>query len=404
MTRSESQSTPTKQPSIGEIFRTYGPTYREKYAKQMHPEQLQAMAAIETCRTAKAGSTIYRCQQCGGYHHTPQSCGNRHCPTCQGANARRWLDAQLEKLLPCVYFMMTFTVPASIRRFIRSHPKECYRAMLVSAKHAITTLAKNPKYVGSANVGITGVLHTWGRDLNYHPHTHWIVPGGALSQDGEEWLPSRVDFFVPVTAASKIYRAKFAAEMKRCGLLAKIPSKVWKQPWNVNCKAVGDGRRALGYLAPYVFRVAIGNRRIVNVEPGPDGKGLVTFTYRKTGSNRLRKMTVTAEEFIRRFLQHVLPRGFQKVRHYGFAHPRSKTDWEQLSMLVTVTLNLVYVLTVQAKPEPQRTIFACPDCGGELRFFDRTPSERERQRAANQENVSEFAKDFEAFRGVPNSS
>jgi hypothetical protein len=404
MTRSESQSTATLSPTIGEIFRTYGPAYREKYAKKMHPEQLQAMAAIERCRTAEAGSTIFRCASCGGYHSSPQSCGNRHCPTCQGANARRWLDAQLEKLLPCVYFMMTFTVPASIRRFIRSHPKECYRALLVSAKHAIVTLAKNPKYVGSANVGITGVLHTWGRSLSYHPHTHWIVPGGAISQDGNEWLPSRVDFFVPIYAASKIYRAKFAEEMKRCGLLAKIPAKVWKQRWNVNCKAVGDGRSALGYLAPYVFRVAIGNRRIIKVEPGPDGKGLVTFTYRKTGSNRLRSLPVTAEEFIRRFLQHVLPRGLQKVRHYGFAHPRSKTNWEQLSMMVTVTLNLVYVITVQAKPERLRATLKCPDCGGELRFFDRKPSEQERQRSLMGGITSEFAKDFEAFRGTPNSS
>jgi Putative transposase len=240
--------------------------------------------------------------------------------------------------------------------------------------------------------------------LSYHPHTHWIVPGGAISQDGDEWLPSRTDFFVPVHAASEIYRAKFAEEMKRCGLLAKIPAKAWKQRWNVNCKAVGDGRSALGYLAPYVFRVAIGNRRIVKVEPGPDGKGLVTFAYRKTGSNRLRAMTVSAEEFIRRFLQHVLPRGFQKVRHYGFSHPRSKTNWEQLSMLVTVTLNLVYVLTVQAKPERPRSKLSCPDCGGELRFFDRTPSEQERQRATIGGITSEFAKDFEAFHGTPNSS
>jgi len=404
MIRSESQPTATTQPTIGEIFRTYGPAYRAKYAKQMHPEQLQAMHAIERCRTVKAGSTIFRCLSCGGFHHTLRSCGNRHCPTCQGTNAKRWLDAQLEKLLPCVYFMMTFTVPASIRSFIRSHPKECYRAMLVAAKHAIMTLAKNPKYVGSANVGITGVLHTWGRNLSYHPHTHWIVPGGAISQDGQEWLPSRVDFFVPVHAASKIYRGKFAAEMKRCGLLAKIPSKVWKQPWNVNCQAVGDGRSALGYLAPYVFRVAIGNRRIVKVEPGPDGNGRVTFTYRKTGSNRLRAMTVATEEFIRRFLQHVLPSGFQKVRHYGFAHPRSKTDWENLSMLVTVTLNLVYVLTVQAKPERQRATLKCPDCGGELQFFDLTPSERESQRAAQRTIHSEFAKDFERFREFTNSS
>ena len=269
--------------------------------------------------------------------------------------------------------MMTFTVPATFRPFVRSHPKECYRAMFIAAKHAIMKLAADPKYVGSSNVGLTGVLHTWGRDLNYHPHTHWIVPGGAVSEDGQQWLASGQDYFINVRAASKIYRAKFAEEMSRCGLLAKIPKRVWEHNWNVDCKSVGDGRMSLKYLAPYVFRVAIGNRRIVKVEPGPDDQGKVTFTVRKSGTNDYVPIPVSAEEFIRRFLQHVLPRGFQKVRHFGFAHPRSKTDWEWLSMLVTVTLNMVYVLTVVAKPVRVKRVLICPDCGGELQLVGVLP-------------------------------
>ena len=351
----------------------YGPAYRQKYADRMHPDQLLTMAAIESCRTPQAGSVVYRCLQCDQYHRVPRSCGNRHCPTCQGEKAHVWLSNQLEKLLPCPYFMMTFTVPATFRPFVRSHPKECYRAMFIAAKHAIMTLAADPKYVGSSNVGITGVLHTWGRDLNYHPHTHWIVPGGAISEDGQQWLPSGQDYFINVKAASKIYRAKFAAEMKRCGLLVKIPTRVWEQKWNVNCKSVGDGRKALKYLAPYVFRVAIGNRRIMKVEPGPDGQGKVIFTVRKSGTNHYVPIPVSAEEFIRRFLQHVLPRGFQKVRHVGFAHPRSKTDWEWLAMLVTVTLNMVYVLTVGAKPVRVKRVLTCPNCGGELQLVGVLP-------------------------------
>jgi len=244
---------------------------------------------------------------------------------------------QLAQLLPCSYFILTFTVPAEFRRFVRSQPRECYKALFKATKQTLFKLAKDPKYIGSSNLGLTGVLHTWGRDLNYHPHLHFIVPGGAIGEDGTSWLASRVDFLIPVRAASIIFRAKYKAIMKRCGLLAEIPEEVWSKDWIVNSKAVGDGRLALKYLAPYVFRVAISNSRIVRVEPGPDDAGLVTFTFRKSGTNAYKPMTVSAEEFIRRFLQHVLPSGFQKVRHFGFAHPRAKTNWDWLSMLITVT-------------------------------------------------------------------
>ncbi len=238
--------------------------------------------------------------------------------------------------------------------------------MFDASAATLIKLARNPKSVGAGKLGFTGVLHTWGRSLCYHPHVHFIVPGGAIGDDRQSWLSSRVDFFVPVRAASVIYQTKFKEAMRQSGLLDKIPDEVWSKCWIVNSKPVGDGRRALQYLAPYVFRVAINNRRIVKVESGPDGLGQVTFAYRKSGSRRYRRMTVTAEEFVRRFLQHVLPSGFQKVRHYGFSHPRHKLDREWLAMLVTVTLNMVYVLTVMARPLPIKHSPACPDCGGPL--------------------------------------
>ena len=214
--------------------------------------------------------------------------------------------------------------------------------------------------------------------MNYHPHVHFIVPGGALSEDGQEWLPSRVDFFVPVKAASAIYRAKFLDCLAASGLADQAREAVGSKNWVVHSQAVGDGRRALRYLAPYVYRVAISNRRLVKCEPGPDGLGRVTFTYRKSGSRRSRAMTVTAEEFIRRFLQHVLPRGFQKVRHYGFAHPRHRIDLEWLQMLVTVTLNFVYVLLVAAKPLPVPHRPTCPKCGAELTYVGFIPAQEGR--------------------------
>jgi hypothetical protein len=215
-------------------------------------------------------------------------------------------------------------------------------------------------------LGFTGVLHTWGRTLCFHPHVHFIVPGGALSADGQQWLSSRADFLIPVKAASLLFRAKFRQRLEQAGLLGEVPGAAWQNNWVVHSQPVGDGRQALRYLAPYVYRVAIGQRRVVNCEPGPDGLGRVTFTYRKRGSRRERQLTVTADEFIRRFLHHVLPRGFQKVRHFGFAHPRRRINREWLKMLVTLTLNLVFVLLVAAPQLPSKPAPRCAHCGGEL--------------------------------------
>ena len=373
----------TARPTIGQILRQYGPAYRAKYAARMNRDQLRVMHQLERCRTGGLGYALYRCDACGTEHAMPQSCGNRHCPQCQGHKAKQWLQKQLAKLLPCAYFLITFTVPQELRRIIRAHRRECYRAMFEAAAATLRELATNPKFVGSSRLGFTGVLHTWGRDVNYHPHVHFIVPGGALSEDGQEWLPSRADFFVPVKAASTIYRAKFLAGLTSSGLADRVRQAVGDKNWVVHSQAVGDGRRALRYLAPYVYRVAISNRRLVKCEPGPDGLGRVTFTYRKSGSRRSRVMTVTAEEFIRRFLQHVLPRGFQKVRHFGFAHPRSRVDLEWLQMLVTVTLNSVYVLLVAAKPVPLPYLPTCPKCGAELTYVGFVPTQEGRGGSSN---------------------
>ena len=314
----------------------------------MSLDQVKTLHALSHCRTEVAGSILYRCTQCAKMHQVPKSCGNRHCPTCQGSKAKAWLEDQQARLLSCAYFMITFTVPKEFRPFMRSHPKECYRAIFEAARLSLVKLAKDPRFIGSGNIGMTGVLHTWGRDLNYHPHVHFIVPGGAISKSGTEWLSSRSDFFVPVFALSKIYRAKYKELMKRCGLLDKIIRRVWQKDWNVNSMAVGDGRSSLRYLAPYVFRVAIGNHRIKEVKCHADGTGSVTFTYKPSGERRYRKMTVTAEEFIRRFLQHVLPTGFQKVCHFGFMHKRSKIRRDWLSMLVTVTVSISVAPTPSA--------------------------------------------------------
>jgi hypothetical protein len=220
----------------------------------------------------------------------------------------------------------------------------------------------NPKYVGAAQAGFFGVLHTWGRTLEYHPHVHCVVPGGGLSGDGTEWLPSHSHFLVPVHALSALFGAKFRDALDRAGVLAQIDPAVWNRDWVVHSQAVGDGRASLKYLAPYVFRVAISDARIVSCD---DGK--VTFSYRKSGSNRWRKMTVDGSEFVRRFLQHVLPAGFQKVRHYGFLSPNSRLSLDLVRWLIALCQGLIFVLrgpllqNAPARPRPR-----CAACGGAM--------------------------------------
>ena len=210
---------------------------------------------IARCRTGELGTVVYRCEHCQRTHSIGRSCGNRHCPACQQHKTKAWLADQTARLLPCPYFLLTFTLPASLRRFVRSHQRACYGAMFRASSATIRTLAADPKYVGSSNCGFFGVLHTWGRTLGYHPHIHYVVPGGAVSEDGTQWLSSRANFFIPVKAASAIYRAKFCDEMRKEGLLGQIPPSVWQEAWVVHSQAVGDGKRSLKYLAPYVFRV-----------------------------------------------------------------------------------------------------------------------------------------------------
>lgn len=362
----DTDSSSAPRPTIAEIFRQYGPAYRVRYAGRISRQQLRVLQLLTCCRSGELGTAVYQCGSCGRAHYVPRSCGNRHCPQCQGAKARRWLERQQEQLLPCPYFLLTFTVPEEVRPLMRVQPRIGYSALFDAAAETLRELAANPKYVGSNRLGFTGVLHTWGRTLCFHPHVHFIVPGGALSADGQQWLSSRADFLITVKAASLVFRAKFRQRLEEQGLLAEVPDAAWRKNWVVHCQPVGDGRRALRYLAPYVYRVAISNRRILNCEPGPDGLGRVTLTYRKRGSRRERKLTVTADEFIRRFLQHVLPTGFQKVRHYGFAHPRQRIEREWLKMLVTLTLHLVYVLLVAVTPLPAKHVPRCAHCGGEL--------------------------------------
>jgi Putative transposase/Transposase zinc-binding domain len=357
-------------PTVADVVRRYGGEYLERFGARMPGEHKKVMHAIAACRTGELGTVLYQCESCGQTHAMGRSCGNRHCPTCQQDKTKAWLETQTDRLLPCPYFLVTFTLPAELRALARSHQRTVYSALFEASSAALRLLAADPKFVGTDRIGFFGVLHTWGRTLEYHPHVHYVVPGGGLSADGSRWLPSRAGFFVPVEALSIIYRAKFRDALKREGLLNQVDPAVWRRDWVVHSQAAGDGRASLHYLAPYVFRVAIGDHRIVSCD---DGK--VTFSYRRVGSNRPRKMTLDAHEFIRRFLQHILPAGFQKVRHYGFLSPNSGIALEAVRWLVTVLTGAIFALVAKGAEGPTTTSAPrCPVCGGPMLVLGFAPA------------------------------
>lgn len=220
---------------IAEIFRVYGPAYLQKYSSSLPLQHKKVIGAILRCRTPQSGTLIYRCDDCDEVHRLHMGCGNRHCPICQHQKGRQWLERQLERQMPGAHFMMTFTVPEQLRSFMRSNQRLAYSALFAASSEAMKVLAKDPRFIGGDLPGFFGVLHTWGRQLQYHPHIHYVVTGGALASDTGRWMPSHNEFYLPVKALSPIIRAKFRERMKKAGRLGEIPSKVWSTDWNVNC-------------------------------------------------------------------------------------------------------------------------------------------------------------------------
>jgi hypothetical protein len=350
-------------PTVADVVRRHGSAYLARFGDAVPHRHRKVLRAIAACRTGELGTVVFACSTCGHRHHIGRSCGDRHCPTCQQDRTRAWLAKESARLLPCPYFLLTFTLPAELRRFVRAHQEVCYAALFEASSSAIRRLAADARFVGTESPGFFGVLHTWGRTLEYHPHVHYVVPGGGPSPDGSRWLPSRAHFFVPVKALSKIYRAIFREAMERAGLAEQVDPAVWRRDWVVHSQAAGDGRGSLRYLSAYVFRVAIGDHRIRSCEDGQ-----VTFTYRRSGSRRPRSMTLGAHEFLRRFLQHVLPCGFQKVRYYGFASPNARPSLEAVRWLAALHAGERFVLGVERTTAAARapSEIYCGECGGRM--------------------------------------
>jgi len=353
---------------LGEIFRQHGAAYRQKYGGDLLPSHQQAMRAIERCRTEALGGHVYQCPDCGEMQYRYHSCRNRHCPQCQQGAAQQWLEKQEDLLLPTPYFMLTFTLPEGLRRVARSHQKLFYNLLFRTSAAATQKLAQDPRFIGG-QVGMVGVLHTWGRTLTYHPHVHYLVPAGGVDKN-DNWIPARKTFLLPVKALAKIFRAKFRQALRKSDCYDEIPAKVWRKPWVVHCKAVGDGASALKYLAPYIFRVAISNKRIVKMTDTH-----ISFRYRSTKTGKIKTCTLSVEEFIRRFLQHVLPKGFVKVRYYGFFSPGLRVRLAS----VREQLDCPQLLECTSDNQSQASSsnndeLLCPICGQIMQKLKRIPA------------------------------
>jgi Putative transposase/Transposase zinc-binding domain len=382
---------------VADIFRSAGPAYRAAHAGHLSLHQLKVMSAIEHCRTAALGGHVEACTDCGHWRVAFNSCRNRHCPKCQGAAARTWLEAREADLLPVGYFHVVFTLPAQVADIAFQNKAVVYDLLFRAASETMMIIAADPKHLG-ARIGITAVLHTWGSALTHHPHVHMIVPGGGIAPSGDRWVASRPAFLLPVRVLGKLFRRLFLTRLmalydagrlgffggmahlserpafmrrlspvrkKRWAEMAKVPAIrriVGKPSEGVYAKPPFAGPEAvLAYLSRYTHRVAISNRRLIAF----DETG-VTFRYkdyRRPGADRQQVMTVATDAFIHRFLLHVLPRGFHRIRHYGLlASSARKTSLERARALLAVAP----ALPDDETDEPVDHRPPCPCCGGRM--------------------------------------
>ena len=340
------------------------------------------MAAIEACRTAALGGHVEGCQDCGHRRIAYNSCRNRHCPKCQAAAARDWLAAREADLLPVGYFHVVFSLPAEVAAIAVQNKAAVYDLLFRAASQTMLTIAADPRHLG-ARIGITAVLHSWGSALTHHPHIHMIVPGGGIALDGQRWVSSRPAFLLPVRVLGSLFRRLFltrllelfdAGRLRFFGRLVGLRNRAAfqhhlaparRKPWIVYAKPPFAGPAAvLAYLSRYTHRVAISNHRLLALEEGG-----VTFRYkdyRRDGAERYRSMTLPTDEFIRRFLLHVLPRGFHRIRHYGLLASGGRRDNLARARELLAVPTPPPALEQNETPEPADHRPACPCCGGRM--------------------------------------
>ena len=321
---------------VADIFRAYGEVYQARYGDHMPLRQKRAMRAIQLCRTAALGGHIDKCEDCGAERNSYNSCRNRHCPKCQFLTTERWIEARREDLLPIPYFHVVFTLPEQLRSIALRNQRVVYGLLFKAASQTLLELARDPKYLG-AEIGFTAVLHTWSQTLIDHPHLHCIVTGGGLSLDGQQWKSARTQFFLPVKVLSRVFRGKFLHYLKHSyaqgrlrfpgqiepleDQLLRLIRLLYETDWRVYCKPpFADAEDVVAYVGRYTHRIAISNQRLVSLQ-----NDQVCFRYQdREHGNCTKTMVLDTFEFIRRFLLHVLPGGFVKIRHYGLLSNRTR--------------------------------------------------------------------------------
>jgi uncharacterized Zn finger protein (UPF0148 family) len=352
---------------VADVFRRFAADYLSAHGASMLPSHQRAITDILDCRTAALGGQVWQCEQCGTEVFSYHSCGNRSCPKCHTAQTQEWLERRQAEMLPVPYFHITITVPAELREVLRANQRDGYAVLMQASATAIIELARDPRYVGGT-VAVLAVLHTWTQQLTFHPHVHCLVSGGGISADAGTWYPARRNFLVPIKALAKLARGKFRALLARKCPDLVIPSAVWRTPWVLQVTTWGTGEQAiLGYLARYVFRVALTNARIVALD---DEAVTIRYKERKTGC--LRTCRLSGDEFMRRFLQHVLPRGFHKVRYFGLWHPAQRRNAararQMLQLAAPSNVDMTKdpaappLVTPSAEPVPPVEPLICPHC------------------------------------------
>lgn len=361
--------------SVHELLTRFGPSYLEQFGATMPARQREVLSRILRCRTPALGGELVDCPDCGYFRYRYHSCNDRHCPRCGSTDADQWLEQQRQRLLlPVPYFLVTFTLPDPLRAWTRSHPQVGYELLFATSARALQDLAANPKRLG-AQLGMLGVLHTWSRTLIFHPHIHYLIPGGGLSPDQRQWMARSPKFLFAETPLGQHFRTLYRQALQKRAPegLAELPEKIWKQHWRVDCEAVGSGEKALAYLARYIFKTATGNRHLQLLSSGK-----VLWPYRDSKTREQKSIPLAPTELIRRFLQHVLPRGFCRVRLFGWLHPAGRLRGNRVRALLQTTpwLTQRERETWQEVPPPDPPLAPapkppcrCPRCGAILRLL-----------------------------------